>query len=269
MRIEDVNLLDRFDVDQPGQTLARMTRETLVDVEAPQGKMATYVYEPDGAVKGLIVLYMDAAGVRSELRDMATRLAAGRYLVLLPDLYHRLGRLVSFDAKAAGRDPAQLQEIIRHIRSVTNEYAMADTRALFAWAKGAAVAAELPVGTLGYCMGGPFAFAAASCFPELVRAAASIYGVGCMTERADSPHRDVARIRAELYFAYAERDQHAPITEVAPLARVLGAAGLKYQVEVYPGVDHGFAFAEREAYDRSASERHWERVSSLFQRNLG
>jgi carboxymethylenebutenolidase len=39
-------------------------------------------------------------------------------------------------------------------------------------------------------------------------------------------------------------------------------------VELYPGVEHGFAFPQRAAYDRDAAERHWERLLALFARNL-
>ena len=35
-----------------------------------------------------------------------------------------------------------------------------------------------------------------------------------------------------------------------------------------PGTEHGYAFAERPSYDRDASERHWERLHDLFDRNL-
>ena len=35
-------------------------------------------------------------------------------------------------------------------------------------------------------------------------------------------------------------------------------------MEVYPGVEHGFAFPQRAAYDKAAAERHWERLFALF-----
>jgi carboxymethylenebutenolidase len=46
-------------------------------------------------------------------------------------------------------------------------------------------------------------------------------------------------------------------------------AGANGEVEVYPGVHHGFAFPERRAYDKAAAEQHWERVLTLFRRRLG
>ncbi|MGH6966105.1 MAG: dienelactone hydrolase family protein [Phenylobacterium sp.] len=39
------------------------------------------------------------------------------------------------------------------------------------------------------------------------------------------------------------------------------------EVEIYPGVTHGFAFPKRAAYDKAAAETHWQRLNALFHRN--
>ena len=48
-----------------------------------------------------------------------------------------------------------------------------------------------------------------------------------------------------------------------------GLAGADAEVEIYPGVEHGFAFPGRAAYNRDAAERHWERLFALLKRKLG
>jgi carboxymethylenebutenolidase len=55
---------------------------------------------------------------------------------------------------------------------------------------------------------------------------------------------------------------------VAEFESAVTTAGINGRVEWFPGTDHGFAFAERPMYNRDASERHWERLHSLFRRNL-
>jgi carboxymethylenebutenolidase len=40
------------------------------------------------------------------------------------------------------------------------------------------------------------------------------------------------------------------------------------EIEIYPGTHQGFAFPKRPVYDRDAAERHWERLLSLYRRNL-
>ena len=51
-----------------------------IDVVTPDGKMGSFVAHPDG--KGpfpAVILYMDAPGIREELRDFARRIASQGY----------------------------------------------------------------------------------------------------------------------------------------------------------------------------------------------
>src|SRR2546423_8733421 len=63
-------------------------------VQTKYGKQASFAVCPDGpgAFPG-VILYMDAPGIREELRNMARRIAKHGYFCLLPDLYYRLGTL--------------------------------------------------------------------------------------------------------------------------------------------------------------------------------
>ena len=47
------------------------------------------------------------------------------------------------------------------------------------------------------------------------------------------------------------------------------ASGVAGELEIHPGVHHGFAFPERWCYDKPAAERHWERLIALYRRRLG
>ncbi len=88
-----------------------------------------------------------------------------------------------------------------------------------------------------------------------------------MTDKPDSPHLAAQKTAAELYFACAEHDDYAPLEMVEALDASLKSANA--EVELYPGVHHGFAFPQRGAvYDKPAAERHWERLFALFRRNL-
>jgi carboxymethylenebutenolidase len=53
------------------------------------------------------------------------------------------------------------------------------------------------------------------------------------------------------------------------LTSSLAADKIDAEVELYPGVEHGFAFPQRAAYDKDAAERHWERLIALYRRHLG
>jgi carboxymethylenebutenolidase len=144
---------------------------------------------------------------------------------------------------------------------------MSDTEGLLAYADADPAAAKGPIGTVGYCMSGQYAINAATHFPR-VTAAASIYGVRLVTDQPDSPHLAGDKTRAELYFACAETDHWAPLEMLPPLREALAKAGATAEVELYPGVEHGFAFPQRAVYNRDAAERHWERLLALFGRRL-
>jgi carboxymethylenebutenolidase len=55
---------------------------------------------------------------------------------------------------------------------------------------------------------------------------------------------------------------------VAELHDLFRASGARGELEIHPGVHHGFAFPERWCYDVPAAERHWSRLLALYRRNL-
>ena len=233
------------------------------DIHTSAGAMNTFLVHPEehGPFPA-VLFYMDAPGLREELRDMARRLASVGYFVVLPNLYYRRAREYSF---TAGRRA----EMMAHMNSLSNSLVCEDTLAVLEFLAEEPQAASAPYGLVGYCMSGPFAFAAAAAFPERVAAAASFHGVRLCTEALDSPHLTAGRVRAELYFGCAETDEWAPPAMIEALAAHLEAAGTRHRVEWYPGTSHGFVFPERPAYEKAAAERHWERLLALLRRNLG
>lgn len=211
-----------------------------------------------------IILYMDAPGIREELRDMARRIAKHGYYCLLPDLYYRLGRL-RFDIP---RRNAAMSVVIRGaMTSLTNAAVAEDTRGMIAFLDGQEQVKPGPLGCVGHCMSGSFVTTVAAQFPRM-KAAASLYGVDLVTDKEDSPHRLLDRVEGELYFGFAEIDPSVPETVVPELRAALDKAGTTYRLETYPAVHHGFCFAGRPDYDADAAERAWTTLLDLWDRNL-
>jgi carboxymethylenebutenolidase len=163
-------------------------------------------------------------------------------------------------------DPGR-KKMFELMESLSIPKIMDDTRALLHFIDEDPAAKKTKMGAVGYCMSGQYAINAAAQFPDRFAAAASIYGVRLVTEAADSPHLMAERIKGESYFACAETDHWAPKEMVDGLRKAV--VGLKTEVEWYPGVEHGFAFPQRPAYNKDAAERHWERLNALWRRNLG
>jgi len=234
-----------------------------LDIATADGSMNTFITHPEeDGPHPVIVFLMDAPGKREELHDMARRLGTSGYYVMLPNLYYRRAREFVMG-------PDSRSEMFGHMNSLTNAMVCEDVRACLNFADKDAAAGDGPVGTVGYCMSGPFTFAAAAAFPERIGAAASLHGVRLCTEALDSPHRQADRIKGELYFGCAETDEWAPQEMVEALDEHLGSIGSNYRIEWFPDTAHGFVFPDRQGvYHKAAAERHWERLLGLFSRNL-
>jgi carboxymethylenebutenolidase len=240
----------------------------MIERFADIGGMSTFICHPErGGPHPAILFYMDAPGIREELRDMARRLASVGYYVMLPNLYHRAG--VEEIGNFIGEEGAATRKkMFALMASLSIALVMEDTDRLVAHADADPAAAKGAIGTVGYCMSGQYAIAAAARHPDRVRAAASIYGVRLKTDRPDSPDLAARRGQAEIYVAWAETDHYAPLEELGPFEASLREGGVKGEVELYRGAEHGFAFPGRPAYDRDAAERHWERLFALYARTL-
>jgi carboxymethylenebutenolidase len=240
--------------------------EQTVEIATAHGASTTFIVHPErDGPHPVILFYMDAPAIREELRDMARRLASSGYYVVLPNLYYRAGvlELAGFATEAERKTMFDL------MGSINIGLIMSDTKALLAHVDSDPAASKGPMGAVGYCMSGQYAINAAAYYPDKVKAAASIYGVSLVTDAHDSPHLAAQKVQGEVYFACAEIDPYAPLEMVEALSQSVTANQVKGEVEIYPGVHHGFAFPQRAAYDKPAAERHWERLLALFKRNLG
>ena len=54
---------------------------------------AFFAYPAETGQYPAVILYMDAPGIREELRDFARRIAGEGYFRILPDFYYRWGRI--------------------------------------------------------------------------------------------------------------------------------------------------------------------------------
>ena len=237
--------------------------EKYVDIETDDGTMRTFVVHPERDGPSPVVLFlMDAPGMREEIRDMSRRLATAGYYVMASQLYYR--DVDHYNVFETG-DRDRMRELMGNL---SNAMVVGDAKRMIATAEADPAADTGAIGTVGYCMSGPFTLMIAAALPDQVKAAASIHGVRLAVDADDSPHHHLHAIAGEIYVACAEHDEHAPPEMIEAFEKAMAKAGTNGEVEWYPGTEHGFAFAERPKYDRDGSERHWERLHALFDRNL-
>lgn len=228
--------------------------------------MNTFVVCPEeGGPFPVVFFYMDAPGKREELHDMARRIAAVGYYVVLPNLYYRQ----THDFELKERTEAAMAHMYTLMGSLNANSTRVDTAAMLQFADAQPRADATRVGAVGYRMSGPFVVWAGVAFPDRLRCVASIQGANMATDQPDSPHLVAAGLQCESYFACAETDVWAPPAHIEKLQASLLAAGVAHRIEWYPGVEHGFVFPQRgPIYSRPAAERHWERLFALFARTL-
>jgi carboxymethylenebutenolidase len=211
---------------------------------------------------------MDAFGIRADLGVMAQRLAGAGYVVAVPNLYHRSGAFLPFDPALVAAGGAERDRFMAMIRSIDGDLVMRDTAAVLAHFDARATVRPGPIGTVGYCMGGGYALRAAGVFPQRVVAAASFHGGSLATDRPDSPHQLASVMRARVYVGVAGIDPGFTEEQRHRLDAALHEAGVNYEIEIYQGAQHGFAVHNHRVYDKASSERHWERLLTLFQAEL-
>jgi carboxymethylenebutenolidase len=232
-----------------------------VDLNTNEGMLDVHACVPDGGTPPwpAVVLYMDAFGIRPELAGMASRLASHGYVVAVPNLYYRTP-FAPFDPKAVAAEGPERDRFRSMIASIDHAKVIRDTRAVIDWLDGHASVRKGRFGALGYCMGGGYALSAAGSFPDRFDVAASFHGGSLATDKPDSPHRLAGRMRARVYIGAAEIDATFPPEQRDRLAQALTESGVRHTIETYANTRHGFAVTGHLAYDREASERHWERL---------
>src|SRR5258707_862968 len=244
--------------------------ERQIEIQTEAGQMNTFICHPERLGPRPVILFlMDAPGIREELRDMARRLGTVGYYVLLPNLYYRAGRDTIYGPDVLTHGSAEHGRMRAVRTKMTIPPVMDDVAAMLSFIDRQEMAKPGPVGAHGYCMSGPYALAAAARYPDRVIAAASFYGTWLINDAEESPHLSLGKVKGELYIGCAQHAELAPLPMVEELRGLFRRAGTAGEIELYPGVHHGFAFPERWCYVNPAAERPWERLIALYRRRLG
>ena len=191
--------------------------ERELDIATQDGAMNTYTVRPDdGSALPVVLMLMDAPGVREGLREICRRIAQSGYYVLLPNLYYRRTREFVLGPTRNHPDAeANLKKMFGMVASISNDKVAADTGVILDRLPSLPDAKPGKVGLVGYCMSGAFVTAVAAKHPDRVACFASYYGTRLITDKPDSPHLMLGDIKAEGYYSFAEHDTYVPLDQVA------------------------------------------------------
>ena len=248
--------------------------EAEVTIRTPDGTCdAAFIHPASGAHPGVII-WADAAGLRPAMRDMAKRLAADGYSVLVPNPFYRVSKAPQFTT-AANLD-FKSPDLMTKIGPLMSSVQAAGAAEKDAIAYVAFLDAQPQVdktkkiGAQGYCMGGALVVRTAASVPERIGAGASFHGGGLVTDKADSPHLLAPKIKARMYFGVAASDDQRQPDAKDKLRQSFTKAGVPVEVEVYPA-KHGWCVPDMPIedgapiYDKAQAERAWSKLVALYQ----
>jgi carboxymethylenebutenolidase len=252
------------------------TVDTDVSVKTPSGTCDAALVRPQGSGRWpAVILFPDAFGLRPTMRAMAKRLALGGCTVLVPNPYYRSTKAPGIGPDFDFGNPADRAKLGALRAPLTSDAVMQDAGAYVAFLDShAGVNVKAKMGVVGYCMGGPMTMQAAAANPGRIGAGASFHGGGLVTDKPESPHLLVPKIKAQFYFGIAANDDEKQPDAKTKLDESFHAAKGSAKIEVYPGTLHGWCVpdmplqAGKPIYNEPQAERAWIELVTLYKRAL-
>jgi len=250
--------------------------ETEVEIKTSDGTCdAAFIHPKTGSHPGVLI-WPDAFGLRPSMRDIAKRLAAEGYSVLVPNPFYRVGKAPFFtDASSVNfqADRGKIQPLMDSATAAGNAEKDAAAYVDFLDAQKEVNKAK-KIGTQGYCMGGALVVRAAATVPDRIGAGASFHGGGLVTDKPDSPHRLAPKIKARMYFGVASNDDARQPDAKDKLKEAFAAVHVPAEVEVYPSL-HGWCVPDMPhqpngspIYNKPDAERAWGKLIALYKAGL-
>ena len=243
--------------------------ESEVTIATPDGETDAYFVHPASGSHPGVIVWPDILGLRPAFRVMGKRLAESGYAVLVVNPYYRMAKAPVVEPGESFQDESTRAKVLPLARALTPETNVTDARAFVSWLDDqAAVDTSRPIGTTGYCMGGPMTMRTAAAVPDRIGAGASFHGGRLATDSPDSPHLLVPTMNASFLFAIAENDDEREPEVKNILRESFDAAGLDAEIEVYDGAMHGWCALDSRVYHEAQAERAWARLLVLFEKAL-
>ncbi len=250
--------------------MSEAVEERAVDIKTPDGICDATFVAPRGHGRWPgVVLYPDVRGMRPSNVEMAQRLAADGYCVLVVNQFYRTRKAPIFTAEFRITNPDHLAAAMALVNGLTPAMIARDAAAFVGFLDAQRVAAtNAGVGVVGFCIGGNLAVRTAAAVPGRVAAVASFHGGFLVTPAPDSPHRLIAGTKAAYHFAIASDDDQKQPGDKTALRNALDVAGLAASLEVYPDARHGWMVPDSLPYNKEQSERGWAAMLTLFRNQL-
>ena len=213
------------------------------------GEMRGYLVQPAGNGPFPCVLAIhENRGLNPYIEDVARRAAVAGFMALAPDGLWPVGGYPGNDDDGktlqAGLDQSKLRtDMLNSAR----------------YLKGLALSSG-KLGVTGFCWGGGMTNYLAAALGADMHAGVPFYGAAPETAA-------IPGIKAALLIHYAENDERIDAMWPAYEAG-LKAAGVRHEMHMYPGTQHGFHNNSTPRYREAAAKLAWERTIGFFKKHL-
>jgi carboxymethylenebutenolidase len=212
-------------------------------------KIRGYLVQPAGQGPWPAVLVIhENRGLNPYIEDVARRAAVAGFLALAPDGLAPLGGYPGNDdegrAMQAKLDQAKLRTDMLNGAKFLKSHQLSTKK----------------LGVTGFCWGGGTTNFLAVALGSDLQAGVPFYGAAAETA-------SVPKIKAPLLVHLAEQDPR--INEMYPTyEQELKKARVRYEIQMYPGTQHGFHNNSTPRYNEAAAKLAWERTIAFFKKNL-
>ncbi len=213
------------------------------------GTMRGYLVQPVGTGPFPAVLIVhENRGLNPYIEDVARRAATDGFLALAPDGLFPVGGYPGNDDDGrvlqGNLDQAKLRTDLLNSAEFLRKHKLSSGK----------------LGVTGFCYGGGIANYLATAMGDKLLAAAPYYGVAPETTQ-------VGKIKAALLCHLAGTDERVNATYPAYEA-ALKKEKIRFEVQTYPGTQHGFHNNSTPRYDKAAAELSWARTVAHFKKHL-
>jgi len=213
------------------------------------GQMRGYLVQPkgDGPFPVVLVIH-ENRGLNPYIEDVARRAAVEGFLALAPDGLFPVGGYPGNDDDGrtlqAGLDQAKLRTDMLNSAKFLKGHKLSNGK----------------LGATGFCWGGGTTNWLAATLGAELQAGVPFYGAAAATD-------SVPNIKAPLLIQYAEDDPRINAMKDG-YAAALKAAGVTFEMHVYPGTRHGFHNNSTPRYNAEQAKIAWERTVAWFKKYL-
>jgi carboxymethylenebutenolidase len=217
------------------------------------GTASGYLASPaSGKGPGVIVI-QEWWGLIDQVKGVADRFAREGFNALAPDFYHGKSAQIG--------EPDAAQKLMMELDL---EQTAKDARGAAQYLAAHPMTSSKKIGVIGFCMGGMLALMTGTVASEVVGAVVDCYGV------PPQKKPDYAKLKGTPVLGiFGGKDEAMGLKALRDLEPDLKAAGVQFEMIVYPNADHAFLNEQRkDAYRPDDAKDAWPKVLSFLKKHL-